>query len=355
MINNNAKVILCSHFGRPKGVFNANLSLKFIADRLSELLEQPVKMANDVIGDSAKELASTLQNGEVMMLENVRFHKEEEENDEYFAKELASMADLFIFDAFGTAHRAHASTAGVSRYLPAVAGFLVAKEMTEIDKVMEKPEQPFVVIFGGKKVSDKIGVISKLIGKASAVLIGGAMAFTFIVAQGGEIGLSRYEKDKIDVAKQIIELAEKKNVKIVLPVDSVVVKEFSPNSKTKVVNARKIPADYQSMDIGPKTVKLFKKELRNARTIVWNGPLGVCEFKKFQKGTNSIAEFVAKRGVTSIVGGGDTVAAINKTNYADRLTHISTGGGATLEYLEGKPMPAISMLLDKEEVVQEKK
>ena len=355
LINNNAKVILCSHLGRPKGVFNENFSMKIVHPTLERVLGREVKMASDVIGDSAKKLASELNPGEVMLLENVRFHKEEEANDEEFAKELSSLADVFVLDAFGTAHRAHASTAGVARFIPAVAGFLVAKEVTEIERATVNPTRPSVVIFGGKKVSDKIGVIQTMLDKANSILIGGAMAFTFIVAQGGEIGLSRYEKDKIDVAKQIIELAEKKNVKIVLPVDSVVVKEFSPNSKTKVVNARKIPADYQSMDIGPKTVKLFKKELRNARTIVWNGPLGVCEFKKFQKGTNSIAEFVAKRGVTSIVGGGDTVAAINKTNYADRLTHISTGGGATLEYLEGKPMPAISMLLDKEEVVQEKK
>lgn len=347
LINNNAKIILCSHFGRPNGVYNENLSMKIVLPTLNRLLGQEVKMATDVVGESAKNLASSLKEGEVMLLENVRFHKEEEENDEAFSKQLASLADIFVLDAFGTAHRAHASTAGVARYIPAVAGFLVTKEVTEIEKVTKNPERPCVVIFGGKKVSDKIGVISAFMDKANTILIGGAMAFTFIVAQGGEIGLSRYEKDKIDVAKQILELADKKNVKILLPVDVVVTKEFTPNARTKVVKANKIPADCQSMDIGPKTRKLFASEIKNAKTVVWNGPLGVYEFKKFKKGTIAIAKAIAKSGAISIVGGGDSAAAVKESGYADKITHISTGGGATLEFLEGKTLPGIAMLNDK--------
>ena len=348
LINNHAKVILCSHLGRPGGVFNETYSLKIVLPRLIELLGQDVKMASDVIGESAHELASNLKEGEVMMLENVRFHKEEEENDEAFSRALASLADIFVLDAFGTAHRAHASTAGVARFIPAVAGFLVAKEVTEIEKVTVNPERPSVVIFGGKKVSDKIGVISALIDKANTILIGGAMAFTFIVAKGGEIGLSRYEKDKVELAKQIMELADKKNVKLLLPVDSVVTKEFAPNAKAKNVSAYKIPADCQSMDIGPKTRKLFAKEIKNAKTVIWNGPMGVYEFKKFQKGTVSIAKAIAKSGAVSIVGGGDSAAAVRESGYADKITHISTGGGATLEFLEGKTLPGIAMLNDKD-------
>lgn len=348
LINNHAKVILCSHFGRPGGVFNETYSLKIVLPRLTELLGQEVKMASDVIGESAHELASNLKEGEVMMLENVRFHKEEEENDEDFSRALASLADIFVLDAFGTAHRAHASTAGVARFIPAVAGFLVAKEVTEIEKVTVNPDRPSVVIFGGKKVSDKIGVISTLMDKANTILIGGAMAFTFIVAKGGEIGLSRYEKDKVDLAKQIMELADKKNVKLLLPIDSVVTKEFAPNAKAKNVSAYKIPADCQSMDIGPKTRKAFAKEIKNAKTVIWNGPMGVYEFKKFQKGTIAIAKAIAKSGAVSIVGGGDSAAAVRESGYADKITHISTGGGATLEFLEGKTLPGIAMLNDKD-------
>ncbi len=348
LLNNNAKVILCSHLGRPNGVYNEAFSLKIVLPILEKLLGQKVKMAVDVIGESARELSSNLKEGEVMLLENVRFHKEEEANDEEFSKTLASLADIFVLDAFGTAHRAHASTAGVARYIPAVAGFLVAKEVTEIEKVTKDPQRPSVVIFGGKKVSDKIGVISALMDKANTILIGGAMAFTFIVAKGGEIGLSRYEKDKVELANQILELAEKKNVKILLPVDSVVTREFAPNAHAKNVNAYKIPADCQSMDIGPKTRKLFASEIKNARTVVWNGPVGVYEFKKFQKGTIAIAKAIAKSGAISIVGGGDSAAAVRESGYADKITHISTGGGATLEFLEGKTLPGIAMLNDKE-------
>ncbi len=349
LVNNNAKVILCSHLGRPKGVFNDNFSMKIVHPTLERVLGMPVKMASDVVGESAKKLASELKEGEVMLLENVRFHKEEEENDEEFAKELASLAEIFVLDAFGTAHRAHASTAGIARFIPAVAGFLVAKEVTEIERATVNPTRPSVVIFGGKKVSDKIGVISTMLDKANSILIGGAMAFTFIVAQGGEIGLSRYEKDKVELAKQILELAEKKNVRVYLPVDSVVTREFSPNAKAKVVDSYKIPADCQSMDIGPKTRKLFAKIIKNAKTVIWNGPMGVYEFKKFQKGTVAVAKAIAKSDAISVIGGGDSAAAVNESGYASRITHISTGGGATLELLEGKDLPGIAMLNDKED------
>lgn len=347
LISNNAKVILCSHFGRPAGVYNKNLSMSVVLPRLKELLGRDIKMAEDVVGESAKSIANSLKEGEVMLLENVRFHKEEEANDEDFSRNLASMADIFVLDAFGTSHRAHASTAGIARFIPAVAGFLVSKEVTELEKAL-KPERPSVVIFGGKKVSDKIGVISSMLDKASTILIGGAMAFTFIVAKGGKIGLSRYEKDKIDVAKQILDLAERKNVKIILPVDSVVVREFSPNAKSKVVNSFDIPDDYQSVDIGPKTRKLFAKAIKGAKTIIWNGPLGVYEFKKFQKGTKAIAKAIASSKATSIIGGGDSAAAVKASGHANNITHISTGGGATLEFLEGKNLPGIAMLNDKE-------
>lgn len=349
LMNNNAKVILCSHLGRPKGVFNDNFSMKIVHPTLERVLGVPVKLATDVIGESAKKLASELKEGEVLLLENVRFHKEEEANDEEFAKELASLADIFVLDAFGTAHRAHASTAGIAKFIPAVAGFLVAKEVSEIERATVNPTRPSVVIFGGKKVSDKIGVISSMLEKANSILIGGAMAFTFIVARGGEIGLSRYEKDKVELAKQILELAEKKNVRVYLPVDSVVTREFSPNAKAKNVDSYKIPADCQSMDIGPKTRKLFAKIIKNAKTVIWNGPMGVYEFKKFQKGTIAVAKAIAKSDAISVIGGGDSAAAVNESGYASRITHISTGGGATLELLEGKELPGIAMLNDKED------
>ena len=348
LINNKAKVILCSHFGRPKGVFNDAYSMKIIYPVLSKLIDTKIYLATDVIGESAKSLISNMADGEIVLLENVRFHKEEEENDDAFAKELASLADVYVNDAFGTAHRAHASTAGVAKYLPAVAGFLMAKEITEIGSVIEKPQTPFVVIFGGKKVSDKIGVVLKMIDKATTILIGGAMAFTFIAALGGNIGYSRYEKDKLDVAKKILETAEKKNVKILLPVDSVVVKEFVPNAKSKTVLSFSIPENMQGVDIGKKTIKLFSKEIKNAKTIVWNGPLGVYEFDKFKKGTKAIAKAVAKIGAVSVVGGGDSVAAVKETGFADKITHLSTGGGASLEFLEGKNLPGVEMLNDKD-------
>lgn len=346
LLTNGAKVIVCSHLGRPEGVYNKNFSMKLILPRFQELLGQEIKMAEDVIGESAKALINQMQSGDVILLENVRFHKEEEANDESFAKNLASLADIFVLDAFGTAHRAHASTAGVSKFIPAVSGFLVTKEITELNKAL-KPERPSVVVFGGKKVSDKIGVISSFLDKASTILIGGAMAFTFIKAMGGEIGLSRYEKDKIEVAQKILDEADRLNVRIVLPEDSVCVREFAPNAKSRNFNSFKIPAEYQCVDIGPKTRKTFAKIIKSAKTVVWNGPLGVYEFKKFQKGTKAIAKAIAQSKAISIVGGGDSAAAIKSSGYSNSITHISTGGGATLEYLEGKPLPGINMLTDR--------
>lgn len=348
LLNKKAKIIICSHLGRPNGVVTPKFSLAPVARRLSEILGVHVKMAQDTVGESAHKLIAGMQDGDIVMLENVRFNKEEEENDDMFARDLASLADVFVNDAFGTAHRAHASTAGVARHIPAVAGFLMGGEIRALSKVTTNPELPFVVILGGAKISDKIGVIGKLIEKASVILIGGAMANTFIVAQGGNVGMSRYEKDKIEVAKNILAVAEKKNVKIVLPVDSVVTNEFSPNAPSKTVPSFVIPEGFQTMDIGRKTAKLFKKEIKNAKTIVWNGPMGVCEFKKFQKGTKKIAKAVAKSSAVSVIGGGDSVAAINELGFADKVTHLSTGGGATLKFLEGAPLPGVDMLEDKE-------
>ena len=347
LLKQNAKIILCSHLGRPEGMFNPKFSLAPVAKRLSELLGKPVKMAADVIGDSAKALTSEMQPGEIVMLENVRFHKEEEENDDKFAIDLADLADVYVNDAFGCAHRAHASTAGVACHLPSAVGFLMSSELVALNKVANNPEPPFVVILGGAKVSDKIGVISKLLTKANCILIGGAMANTFIAALGGNLGFSRFEKDKIEVAKKILEEAEKRNVKIVLPVDCIAGSEFAPDAKIKKVDAYRVPDGYQSLDIGPRTCRLFAKEIKKAKTIVWNGPMGVCEFKRFQKGTKAVAKAVAKSKAMSVIGGGDSVAAITELGYANKVTHISTGGGATLKFLEGAPLPGVDMIEDK--------
>lgn len=349
LVNQNAKVILCSHLGRPKGVVNEKYSMAPVAKRLSELLEMPVKLAEDVIGESAMKLTSEMQEREIVLLENVRFHAEEEKNDDEFAEKLASMADIFVNDAFGTAHRAHASTAGIAKHLPAVAGFLMDSEIVALTNATENAKKPLVVILGGAKVSDKIGVISALLKKADTILIGGAMSNTFLVAQGYNVGLSRYEEDKIDVAKEILEKAEQLSVKIVLPVDVVAASEFSPDAKRKNLPVDAILKDYQALDIGKNTRKLFAKEIKNAKTIIWNGPMGVCEYEKFRKGTLAVAKAVAKSGAVSVVGGGDSVAAIQKLGYADKVSHLSTGGGATLEFLEGKNLPGVAMLEDKED------
>lgn len=341
LLKEGAKVILVSHLGRPKGV-DPKFSMKPAADRLAELLEQPVTLASDVIGEDAKAKAAALKEGEVMMLENVRFHKEEQKNDPAFAKELASLADLYVNDAFGTAHRAHASTWGLANYLPSACGFLIEKEIEVMGGALTEPERPFVAILGGAKVSDKINVIRNLTDKVDCLLIGGGMAYTFLAAQGKEVGKSLVEADRIELAKELIALAEEKNVKLLLPSDHLVASEFSAEAKPEAVKA--IPADRMGLDIGDETIQAFSAEITKAKTIVWNGPMGVFEFESFSCGTRMVAEAVANSGAISIIGGGDSAAAVEQLGYADRVTHISTGGGASLEFLEGKSLPGIANL-----------
>jgi phosphoglycerate kinase len=342
-----AAVILCSHMGRPKGEFNMKYSLAPVAARLSELLGQPVVMAADVIGADAKAKAAALKPGEAMMIENVRFHKEEEKNDPAFSKELASMAEIYVNDAFGTAHRAHASTAGVADYLPAVCGYLIQKEISVMGKALTDPARPFVAILGGAKVSDKIGVITNLLEKVDTIIIGGAMAYTFIKAMGGRIGKSLCEDDKLELALELMKKAKEKGVKFLLPLDNRCATEFSNDAPDLFCDIGTVPDDYMGLDIGPKTIELYAKEVSTAKTVIWNGPMGVSEFEKYALGTRAVAEAVAKSGALSIVGGGDSTAAIEKLGFADRITHISTGGGASLEFLEGKELPGIAALQDK--------
>ncbi|HHW30982.1 MAG TPA: triose-phosphate isomerase [Clostridiaceae bacterium] len=347
LIDNKAKTILVSHLGRPKGELKEKYSMKPTAQRLSELLGQEVILAKDVIGEDAKAKAQALKEGQVMMLENVRFHKEEEKNDPAFAKELASMAEIFVNDAFGTAHRAHASTAGLADYLPAVCGFLIKKEIQFLGKALSNPERPFVAILGGAKVSDKISVIMSLLDKVDSLLIGGGMAYTFLKAKGYHIGNSICEDDKLDLAKSIMEKAEEKGVNLLLPVGSIVAKEFKNDTEYKYVPSDAMPDGWMGMDIGSLTVEKFSKVIKKAKTIVWNGPMGVFEFPNFAYGTKEIAKAVAESNAISIVGGGDSAAAIEQLGFADRITHISTGGGASLEFLEGKELPGIAVLMDK--------
>ena len=348
LVNHNAKVILCSHLGRPKGEVNPKYSLKLVAKELQRLLGKEVKMAQDIVGESAKELTSNMKEGEIVLLENVRYDAREEKNDEEFSKELASLADIYVNDAFGTAHRAHSSTAGVAEFLPAVSGFLIEKEIEFLGKALENPQRPFVAILGGAKVSDKIGVIESLLEKVDTLIIGGGMAYTFMKAQGLQIGNSLCEDDKLDLALEIMERAKQKNVKFLLPVDNHISTEYSNEGADKFIDAGSIPDGWEGLDIGPKTIEVFEKALENAKTIVWNGPLGVCEFEKFRTGTYEIAKLIAKTGATTIIGGGDSAAAIEKMGLADKMSHISTGGGASLEFLEGKKLPGIECLLDKE-------
>jgi len=347
LVENGAKVVLVSHLGRPKNGFEDKFSMKPTAVRLAELLGKPVTMASDVIGEDAKAKAAALKDGEVLMLENVRFHKEEEKNDPAFAKELSTLAEIFVNDAFGTAHRAHASTAGLADYLPAVCGKLIQKELDFMGKALANPARPFVAILGGAKVSDKIAVIENLIDKVDTLIIGGGMAYTFIKAQGHSVGTSICEADKLDLAKSLLEKAEKKGVKLLLPIDNKVGKEFNNDTEAKFVCSTEIPDDFMGLDIGPKSVELFSDILKNAKTVVWNGPMGVFEFSNFAVGTKEIAKAVAESGAISIVGGGDSAAAVEQLGYADKITHISTGGGASLEFLEGKVLPGIDVLLDK--------
>ena len=350
LMENGAKVILCSHLGRPKGEVNEKYSLKPVSKRLGELLNTDVKFATDIVGDSAKSMVESLKNGEVGLLENVRFDPREEKNDEGLSKELASLCDgIYVNDAFGTAHRAHSSTEGVSHFVKeAVAGFLMQKEIEFLSGTLENPKKPFIAILGGAKVSDKIGVIENLLEKVDKILIGGGMAFTFLKAQGFEIGKSICEDDKLEEANNILKKAEEKNIKIVLPKDVHVAKEYSNDSEDKIVQTANIPVDFEGMDIGLKTIETFIDELEGAKTILWNGPLGVCEFDKFRIGTEKIAESISKnREAISIVGGGDSVAAIKKLGLEDNFSHISTGGGASLELLEGKALPGLVCLTEK--------
>lgn len=347
LLDHNAMVILVSHLGRPKGTFNEKYSMAPVAQRLQELLGKPVVAAKDVIGDSAKACVAAMKPGDVVLLENVRFHAEEEKNDLNFAKALASLADIYVNDAFGTAHRAHASTAGVAKYLPAVAGFLIKKELDIMGKALDNPDRPFVAILGGVKVSDKIGVINNLLEKVDTLIIGGAMAYTFFKAKGYSVGDSLVEEDKIDLAKEMMEKAKAKNVKLLLPVDNVVAKEFKADAEHKTVPSDQMPDGWQGVDIGPKTVELFSQVIEGAQTAVWNGPMGVFEMPAFAVGTKGIAEAMSRcKGVT-IIGGGDSAAAVEQLGYADKMTHISTGGGASLEFLEGKELPGVAALNDK--------
>ena len=347
LLEQNCKVVLCSHLGRPKGEFKPEFSLKPVAKELSKLLGKEVIMAEDVIGEDAKNKAENLKNGEVLLLENVRFHREETDNDPEFAKKLASFGEVFVNDAFGTAHRAHASTEGVTKYLPAVSGFLIEKELKFLGEALENPERPFVAILGGSKVSDKIGVIENLLEKVDTLIIGGGMAYTFFKAQGYSVGDSLCEEDKCELALEIMEKAKEKKVKFLLPIDNKIGKEFKPDTESKTVKSTEIPDGWEGLDIGEETIKLYKEELQNAKTIVWNGPLGVFEFDQFAVGTNEIAKALGDINAIKIIGGGDSAAAVEKAGLADKMTHISTGGGASLEFLEGKKLPGIEALMDK--------
>ena len=347
LLEQKCKIILASHLGRPKGEVKPEFSLKPVAKELSKLLGKEVIMANDVIGDDATNKAENLKEGEILLLENVRFHKEETDNDPEFAKKLASMAEIFVNDAFGTAHRAHASTTGIADYIPGVAGFLIEKELKFLGNAINNPERPFVAILGGAKVSDKIGVIDSLLDKVDTLMIGGGMAYTFFKAQGYNVGNSLCEVEKTGLALEAMEKAKAKGVKLLLPIDTKIGKEFKPDTESKTVAWTEIPYGWEGFDIGEKTIEMFKKELQNAKTVIWNGPLGLFEFDQFAIGTNEIGKTLAELEATTIIGGGDSAAAVTKAGLADKMTHISTGGGASLEFLEGKKLPGIECLQDK--------
>jgi phosphoglycerate kinase len=350
LVEHGAKLILCSHLGRPKEGWEPEFSLAPVAKRLSELLGKEVVMAKDVIGEDAKAKAAALKPGDVMLLENVRYHKEEKKNDPAFAKELASLAEIYVNDAFGAAHRAHASTAGVADYLPAVCGYLMQKEIDFIGGTIENPKHPFVAILGGAKVSDKIGVIENLIEKVDTLIIGGGMAYTFMRAMGNTTGTSICEEDKLDLARDLMKKARAKGVNFLIPVDNIVAREYNENSVFMRIYSDAIPDGWMGLDIGPTTQELFAKTLRGAGTIIWNGPMGVSEWENFAAGTRAVAKAIAEeseKGAISVIGGGDSVAAVTKLGYADKMSHISTGGGASLEFMEGKKLPGIECLMDK--------
>jgi len=351
LIEKGAKVILCSHLGRPKGEFKPEFSLKPVAKRLSEHLGKEVKMAEDVIGDSAKATVASLENGDVCLLENVRYHAEETKNVPEFAKELASLADIFVNDAFGAAHRAHASTAGVADYIPAVCGYLIQKEIEIMGNALASPDRPLVAILGGAKVADKLAVISNLLEKCDTLIIGGGMAYTFAKAKGLEVGTSLVDDEKIDYCKEMLEKAEKLGKKILLPVDNAALKAFPDPIDAEVspvnVDASSFPADMMGLDIGEKTQEIFADAVKSAKTVIWNGPMGVFENPTLAKGTIAVAKALAETDAVTIIGGGDSAAAVKKLGFADKMTHISTGGGASLEFLEGKVLPGIDCLEDK--------
>ncbi len=347
LLDHGARVIACSHLGKPKGEVVESLSLAPVAKRLSELLGMPVPFAADVAGADSLAKANALQNGEIMLIENVRFEKGETKNDPEFSKKLAALGEIFVSDAFGSVHRAHSSTTGVADFLPAYAGFLVEKELSIMGKALDDPKRPFVAILGGAKVSDKIGVIRNLLNKADTIIIGGGMAYTFFKAMGYEVGKSLLEEDKITLAKELMDEALAKNVMFLLPVDTAVGSHFAADCERMVVDSKQIPSEWMGMDIGPQTVELFKSAVKNAGTIVWNGPMGVFEFPAFADGTKAIAQALADSGAITIVGGGDSAAAVEQMGFSDKISHISTGGGASLEFLEGIELPGVACLLDK--------
>lgn len=350
LIDNDAKVILCSHLGKPKGEPKPELSLEPVANKLSEMLKKEVKFAadNNVVGENAKKAVEDMKSGDIVLLQNTRYRKEETKNEESFSKELASLADIFVNDAFGTAHRAHCSTVGVTDFVDAsVCGYLIQKELKFLGDAVENPERPFVAILGGAKVSDKINVINNLLEKVDILIIGGGMAYTFLKAQGFSIGNSLLEEDKIEYSKEMLKKAEEKGVKLLLPIDHVVGKEFSADTEPVITEDENIPEGYMGLDIGPKSAKMYEQAAREAKTVVWNGPMGVFEFANFAKGTISVAEALAQSEATTIIGGGDSAAAVNQLGFGDKMTHISTGGGASLEFLEGKELPGITTLDEK--------
>ena len=348
LLDHNAKVILCSHLGRPKGEVKKELSLAPVAKELSKQLNREVKLASDIVGESAKELTSNMKEGDVVLLENVRFDPREEKNDDEFSKELASLAEVYVNDAFGTCHRAHASTAGIAKYLPSGVGFLIEKELKILGDALNDPRRPFVGILGGSKVSTKIGVIDALLEKVDTLLIGGGMAYTFYKSMGYEVGNSICELDKLDLAKELMAKAKAKGVKMLIPVDNKIGKEFKPDTESKIVAYNEIPEGWEGFDIGPKTIEMYKKELQGAQTVLWNGPVGLFEFDQFAVGTNEIAKCLSElKDCTTIIGGGDSAAAVTKAGLADKMTHISTGGGASLEFIEGKKLSGIECIPDK--------
>ena len=347
LLDNGAAVIACSHLGKPKNGPDPKLSLAPVAKRLSELLGKPVQFAHDVVGPDAQAKAAVLKPGEILLLENTRFEAGETKNDPELSKALASFADLYVSDAFGAVHRAHASTAGVAAYLPAVSGFLIQKELEFLGGAIDNPKRPLVAILGGSKVSSKIGVINNLLEIADTIIIGGGMAYTFSAAQGGQVGDSLLESDWMDYSREMIEKAKAKGVQLLLPVDTVIADKFAPDANSKIVKAGEIPAGWQGLDIGPETVALYCAAVKDAGTVVWNGPMGVFEFPAFAKGTEAVAKALSETNAITIIGGGDSAAAVEQLGYADKMTHISTGGGASLEFLEGKELPGVACLLDR--------